>query len=576
MIGNSGLLVGLATDGTPLRIFGPRIDSPDHLAHYEIGELWSDGAHPVPLGGHGAVAYQQRVGPGTIETRIVAQDQSRAVRIVDACERDRDIWWRSVTFEGATPQDLVVRVRMTIDGRSYGNGVRYEPGPGAVVFHGPSLVLTLRTDPVPVGVAVEGRGDMAPVPVAIPEDCCTLGDVAASLRIPARDGVRMALGIGQYRERIGVTTDPVWSVDTQPADPVAPHIEVLRMLSDRHHGGILASPEFDPYFERSGGYGYVWARDGVYVAEALREAGQWEACRSFYLDWAVRAQDDGGLWGQRHHTDGQLAPTWGRQIDETGAVLWGIGQLVGSSAIGISAWRRLWPVVARGAQGLLKRYDMTTGLIHPSLDLWEERYGAWTYSMVAVWAGLLAAARVADHLGEPGGAYQLAADALHDTIVEQMWSEEDGRFLRGRLPDGTADRAVDASLLGLSTPFDFLPLDDPRIVATTRAVERELWEDGIGGLRRYNGDGYAGGHPWAVTTLWLAWDRARRGDLAGAEALMRWAREHSTSAGLLPEQVDRTTGEPAWAVPLAWSHAMYVLASLTLERRLAETMAAVD
>jgi len=40
---------------------------------------------------------------------------------------------------------------------------------------------------------------------------------------------------------------------------------------------------------------------------------------------------------------------------------------------------------------------------------------------------------------------------------------------------------------------------------------------------------------------------------------LEWAVNHRTSLGFLPEQVDRNTGRTAWVVPLAWSHAMYML-----------------
>ena len=38
------------------------------------------------------------------------------------------------------------------------------------------------------------------------------------------------------------------------------------------------------------------------------------------------------------------------------------------------------------------------------------------------------------------------------------------------------------------------------------------------------------------------------------------ALERQTALGLLPEQVTRD-GEPAWVVPLGWSHAMFLLAA---------------
>jgi GH15 family glucan-1,4-alpha-glucosidase len=50
------------------------------------------------------------------------------------------------------------------------------------------------------------------------------------------------------------------------------------------------------------------------------------------------------------------------------------------------------------------------------------------------------------------------------------------------------------------------------------------------------------------------------GDTAGLERSLEYAVRVQTKLGLLPEQVT-DDGEPAWVVPLAWSHAMLLLAA---------------
>ena len=50
------------------------------------------------------------------------------------------------------------------------------------------------------------------------------------------------------------------------------------------------------------------------------------------------------------------------------------------------------------------------------------------------------------------------------------------------------------------------------------------------------------------------------GDDAGHRASLDYALARQTSLGLLSEQVTRD-GEPAWVVPLGWSHAMLILAA---------------
>lgn len=92
------------------------------------------------------------------------------------------------------------------------------------------------------------------------------------------------------------------------------------------------------------------------------------------------------------------------------------------------------------------------------------------------------------------------------------------------------------------------------------AVEQALRTSDEGVLR-YEDDPYVGGNPWVLATLWLGTARRAAGD-GGAELAraLDWTAARQTPTGLLPEQVDESTGAPRWVVPLTWSHAMVLLA----------------
>lgn len=102
----------------------------------------------------------------------------------------------------------------------------------------------------------------------------------------------------------------------------SPSLITLKLLSDKTGGGSVAAPEFDPHYRFSGGYGYCWPRDGMYAALALDESGYHQEAEKFYR-FAAQAQKDDGGWHQRYFTSGDPASTWGLQIDQAGAVLWG-------------------------------------------------------------------------------------------------------------------------------------------------------------------------------------------------------------------------------------------------------------
>jgi len=199
--------------------------------------------------------------------------------------------------------------------------------------------------------------------------------------------------------------------------------------------------------------------------------------------------------------------------------------------------------------------DPETGLPAPSYDLWEERLGIHLYSVAAVAHALERAARVAVEIGKDPTAWRNASLEISRNAVERFWDAKTNRFVRSLSP---RDELRDASLL-LALKLGLIPWTDPRARASVDGVEARLWVPGIGGLARYEGDKYYGQeNPWIVCTLWLAEARLRLGDRARCRELIEWVGAHATPTQLLPEQIDRTTGEPKSATPLTWSHSTFV------------------
>lgn len=369
----------------------------------------------------------------------------------------------------------------------------------------------------------------------------------------------------------------------------------IKLLQDRS-GGFIAAPEFDPLYRSSGGYGYCWLRDALYSAVALDEAGYLEEAELFYL-YAADIQDPDGDWQQRYFMDGSWAPTWGKQIDQTGCILWGFlhhHRLSGNAGFA----RRVWPAVQKAA-AYLCAHTADNGLPLPSIDPWEERLGQGTYSAAAVFGGLKAASVLARELKAPelAATWSAAAEKMRTAIVNLQWSEKLGRFYRSigkrvdeceynylrdngfevwQLKDPSGlyntfwsahDSNIDSSLLALGFPFNVLPPGDDKLLSTAGVIENTLWNHRVGGLHRYDGDCYAGGNPWVISTLWLALHYFREGQHQRARELLTWCTRHTNHNLLLPEQVHKENGGPAWVVPLKWSHAMYVITFLALHGR---------
>ncbi|CAM4415605.1 glycoside hydrolase family 15 protein [Paenibacillus tarimensis] len=363
----------------------------------------------------------------------------------------------------------------------------------------------------------------------------------------------------------------------------------MKLMTDERSGSVVAAPEFDEAFSRCGGYAYCWGRDAAYITTAFDRAGLESLSGRFYA-WTLTAQDPDGSWQQRHFPDGRLAPSWGLQIDEGASIIWGMWQHYLHTRSDEFV-RLVWPAVERGADFLMTYLDEENGMPLPSHDLWEERIGEHTYSAAAVYGGLTAAASFAElhNAGAKASVWRDAAARIRETIREQCWNSERSSLYRGlklRVSEPEYSKAaesgvigsirtddkgyvsywldhdpvIDISLLGVAVPFGVLAVDDPIMTATADAIEQALTVGTVGGIMRYEGDPYIGGNPWILTTLWLCHYRIRQGRYDEARELLRWAAEHRTLTGLLPEQVDKVTGKTAWVVPLTWSHAMYVLA----------------
>ena len=269
---------------------------------------------------------------------------------------------------------------------------------------------------------------------------------------------------------------------------------------------------------------------------------------------AAAAQEPEGLWLQRHWTTGSLAPSWCTpSARRDGAILYAYE----------AAWRRLrdgqldddlWPSAQRAADFLLGTID-EDGLPVATADLWEERDGRHAFTAAAICGGLRAAASMARrHEPSLAGGYDDAAEIVREAIEREHWSDFHGRYLRS-----LGDPSLDVSLLGLAWPFAAVDPGGERMRATVTALQKELGCP-AGSLRRYEGDTYAGGNRWVLAALWLGLWHRQIGDADGMERALTYALSAQTELGLLPEQVT-DDGEPAWVVPLAWSHAMLLLAA---------------
>jgi GH15 family glucan-1,4-alpha-glucosidase len=329
-------------------------------------------------------------------------------------------------------------------------------------------------------------------------------------------------------------------------------------------GAYPACPEFPTYQ-------YSWFRDGSFIAHAMDLVGQHESARRFH-NWAAttiakraelveqavakarsgRRLEQRELLHTRYALDGDLADDadWPNfQLDGFGTWLWAVGQHMSRTG---SNWNSSLQTASQLTADYLKALWRL-----PCYDCWEEFPDqVHPYTLAAIDAGLRAHQDLAsrDHEEELVG---IRKRLTEESVVE-------GAFVKSI---GRSD--VDASLVGLSTPYDVVEPDDSRMQRTVARVEHELI--GQGGVHRYSKDTYYGGGEWVLLTAWLAWHYRRLSRRDHANQLLEWVEQQADEQGQLPEQVATSLIDPSYhpiwverwgpvAKPLLWSHAMYLIA----------------
>ncbi|MCL6610009.1 MAG: hypothetical protein K6T66_00565 [Peptococcaceae bacterium] len=637
IVGNGRMLCSIRNDGMLHRLFWPNIDWGQHMGILKPG-LQETGRPTLWLDGGGFLRRQfYRENTNIFITEMTHTMENIHVSQTDFVLPDHDVLVRmyKIINNGSSARsfNFIVYCSFSIEESSIKDGMYYLPSLQALVQFRRDVFLGLKSPgKTPCGFHCgrrncpsdpldgAGRGEFWGSPDNIKSGAGALGwnlgavdpggEAVFSLILAAahNEGALADLfnlpGLSDPETLAGRTAGywEVWlalgSVKNRPQSPLYNRsLLAIKLMTDRTTGASVAAPEFDSHYLASGGYGYCWPRDGMFVAMALDEAGYHDEAGMFYK-FAARVQNPDGSWHQRYFMNGSRASSWGQQIDQVGAVLWGYYHhfsLTGDREF----LNRVWPSVFRGA-GYLANNMAGNGLQIPTMDIWEDEFAQSTYASAAVYGGLKGAAALASVMGDRRSQklWDLAAESLKESILVHQWSDETGSFIRSvnrrvcewdycqalergekacefQIP-GTgssyravcADTRMDVSALGLSFPYNVLPPADPRMQSTAAGIENKLSNLQAGGIHRYEGDTYAGGNPWVLAALWMSIFRSLHGDREKAREYLGWAEANCSPAGLLPEQVHRLEGGPAWVLPLNWSHAMYVLASLAARGQL--------
>ena len=201
----------------------------------------------------------------------------------------------------------------------------------------------------------------------------------------------------------------------------------------------------------------------------------------------------------------------------------------------------------------------------PDEGIWETRGGRkhFTYSKVMTWVAFDRMIKDAEEhqLEGPVDRWKTNRDEIRELVLEKGFHEGKNSFTQHFDTD-----ELDASLL-LIPLVGFLPHDDPRVVGTTVAVERELLKDGY--VLRYSTQDSKDGLPpgegaFLACSFWLVdnWNmQDRRFD---AVALFERLLSLRNDVGLLSEEYDPAAKRMTGNFPQAFSHTALIASAMNL------------
>jgi GH15 family glucan-1,4-alpha-glucosidase len=443
------------------------------------------------------------------------------------------------------------------------------------------------------GVTARGGADVLALSTPVP---MTIDESNAVARLVLREGESAAFAV--HHRQTWEDPPPLWTaedIDSRLDDT----IEAWRTWSDLHQGyqgpwedlvhtsgRVLQALTFQPTGaivaapttslpeeaggERNWDYRYAWVRDSSLTLEALWVAACPDEAEDFFSYLAGSAatqlrrgtdlQIMFGVGGERDLSERELEHLSGWRNSRpvrVGNGAWNQRQLDVYGELLNSAYRLSdqWKVLDPATKSFLVDAADTAAARWEEKDqgIWEIRGEPrdFLYSKLMCWVALDRAVYLADRIdaADRVDEWSKKRDEIRDAILQRGWSETARAFTQSFGSD-----ELDASNLMMPI-VGFIDADDPRMLATIRAIEERLTDD-HGLVFRYKAhDGLEGEEgTFLLCTFWLAQALALAGEVAHARTVFEKAVGYANDLGLLAEEVDPNTKELLGNFPQAFSH----------------------
>jgi pentatricopeptide repeat protein len=432
-------------------------------------------------------------------------------------------------------------------------------------------------------------------------------DVVFNLLVTANEEVSFILECGESEpvtedsikkesDRLFLATTDFWHAWVAKStyrgrwrETVARSALVLKLLTSRKHGSIIAAPTFG-LPEGKGGvrnwdYRYTWIRDAAFTVYAFVRLGYIEETRQFMSWLKDRIDVDAGDGPLRvmYSIDGSPPPqeisldhlegyaksapvrvgnaaSGQLQLDIFGELMDAVYLATKyGDAIPYDGWKRVCTLV----DWVAKNWRV------PDAGMWEIRSEPkqFLHSRVMCWVAVDRALRLAGKrsLPAPYAEWQSLRNEIHGSIYNGYWNEGLNSFVTFPGADFIDGAALLMPLVRFVSPVD------PRWLGTLKKIEEELVEDAL--VFRYRNeasqfdglDGIEG--TFSACSFWYIECLARAHRIDEARLLFERMISYSNHLGLYAEELG-PSGEHLGNFPQALTHLALISAATYLDRQL--------